>query len=254
MNFSKQETECSCEFLTELDVSQLVKSDLVFKGEVLEKRTEKIHGLGYRRLAVFKVNELIRGELIETEVEIGYELMGPCTIDFYPRNEYLIVANAIPGVKWFSTGYCFGNRRIRDLAKKEIQLLDKFQQKKPDTSWESDFGKSHGKVINGKPEGLWEFYNSFQLLEKGYFKNGKRQGDWIEFSKRSWVCQALGFAELNCDLSTISPPHPEGWISKITPYENGLIHGIVSTYQLTGCIESETIYNQGILVGPAIYY
>lgn len=251
--FSK-DTECACDPAADLTVSLLVKSDLVFKGQLLEKRTEYFTGIGYRRMAVFQVNELVRGEWTESTVEIGYEFVGPCTVDFHPNDEYLVFGKVMAGNSWFSTGYCSGNRRIRDFGKKDQLLLEKYQGNKPDSLWKSNFETTKGKMLKGNPEGLWEFSNSFQLTEKGTFKNGKRSGDWVEFSTVSSVCLALGFSSLTCNLSSFHPPHPEGWISKLTPYQNGLIHGTVLTYHPSGCIESEATYHQGKLIGSIREY
>ncbi|WP_026950794.1 hypothetical protein [Algoriphagus mannitolivorans] len=126
LNFPNQETECSCDDKADLEISQLAKSGLVFRGEVLEKRTENFQDLGYRRIAIFKVNEVFLGDLVEAKVEIGYVFMGPCTVDFHPKNEYLVIADTIPGFSWFSTGYCSGSRRIRDMSKKDQSLLEEY--------------------------------------------------------------------------------------------------------------------------------
>ena len=128
MNFPYLGTECSCDIKEDLKISQLEKSNLIFRGEVTEKRTENFEGLGYRRIAVFKVNEIIHGVLIDSTVEIGYDFRGPCTVDFHPRNEYLILADTIHSFSWFSTEYCSGNRRIRDMSRNDVALLSHFQR------------------------------------------------------------------------------------------------------------------------------
>ena len=47
---------------------------------------------------------------------------------------------------------------------------------------------SKGKVVNGKPEGYWEWYRIDGTLKRsGYFEQGEPVGEWITYDKEGKV-------------------------------------------------------------------
>ncbi len=43
---------------------------------------------------------------------------------------------------------------------------------------------SKGKVVNGKPDGYWEWYRLDGTLKRsGHFKNGEVVGEWVTYNQ-----------------------------------------------------------------------
>jgi antitoxin component YwqK of YwqJK toxin-antitoxin module len=82
---------------------------------------------------------------------------------------------------------------------------------------------SKGSYINGKEDGVWEYYNlsTGKLVEKGSYKNGKKDGYW--------------FTYINDKIDT-------GYT-----YKNGLYHGEYMKNLLNGAWEFG-IYENGKLI------
>ncbi|MEP1088902.1 hypothetical protein [Algoriphagus sp.] len=254
-------TECVCSTSDDLTIKQVVDADLVFRGTVIDQHTEKFPGLGYQYVAKFEVAEFIRGEYEERFVEVIIGYGHYCDPKFFRNTEYLVLTKYNYESKKYETSVCIGSRiwdessTWNKASSREKRMIGEFQNGKFEHSWRNQFHQiiAKGKVIAGKPEGKWEFFNGHQKTEFGWFENGKKQGDWITFSKRTWVCDWMGLP-LNCNLENFNPPHPEGWISQKTPFKDGAIHGTVLVYHESGCILSESIFEKGIQLGDTNFF
>ena len=253
-------SECDCDQDTDLSIRHLIEADLIFRGHVVSKRTEFFPGIGYRFVATFFIDESISGN-VESEtvdVEFGYG-EDYCSVNFFPTLNYFIVANKQEGFPYYQTGYCPGNKRWEYLTRKNHRLLMEFKQGKRETEWRNELHKVYamGRISQKKPVGIWRFFlYDGQIKESGSYVNGKKKGDWFTYFHPVSICfeQNLPIEKGICNLSELVPPHPAGWISKVTPYKNGKIHGTVLSYRESGCINSESLYENGRLIGSEIRY
>jgi hypothetical protein len=254
-------TECICSKSDDLSIKQVVDADMIFRGKIISKRTEKALEFGYQIVATFQIAEQIRGEYKERSVEVIIGYRGFCDPDFFPNTEYFVLTKYNFESEKYETSVCIGSR-IWDQTStwnkafiREKRLIDEFQNEKYPMIWRDHMHQiiAKGRVIAGRPIGLWEFYNSIQTTESGNFLNGKKEGDWLVYSRRSWVCDLKGLP-LNCSLDDFEPPHPEGWIFSRTPYNKGVIHGTIILYHESGCIDQESYFENGVQVGSAIQY
>lgn len=253
-------SECGCDPNADLNIRQFIDADLVFKGHVVTKRTEFFPELGYRYVATFFIDELISGnpESSTVDIEFGY---GDdfCSTNFHPLFSYLILATKTENFPYFQTHYCSGNKRWENLSRRELRLLFDFQQGKWEEEWRNQFHRVYakGRLSQRRPNGPWQFFvYDGHLSESGIYLNGKKEGDWYTFYHQFTVCYELNLPPVgrNCDLSQVIAPHPAGWLSSVTPYKNGKIHGAVFTYKASGCIETEAYYEDGKLMGPISKY
>jgi hypothetical protein len=253
-------SECGCDQNADLNIRQLVEADLVFKGHVVTKRTEFFPELGYRFVATFFIDKLIGGS-VESEtvdIEFGYG-EAYCSVNFFPRLNYFIVASKDDSFPYHQTNYCSGNRRWENLSRKDQRLLVDFQRGKRELEWRDEFHGVYakGRLSQKKPVGLWQYFFYKGLIkESGNYVNGKKEGDWFTFYNPVSICFELNLPIEKgvCDLSDLVSPHPAGWISSVTPYKNGKIHGTVLNYRESGCITSEALYENGKMIGLEIRY
>lgn len=124
-------SECSCDPFADLSIRQMTDADLIFKGHVINKRTEYFPSLGYRYVATFRIDEVIseKPQSYLIEIEYGYGETY-CLINFQPLFNYLVVAKNKNGFPYFQTNYCSGNKRWEDLSRKDIQLISDFRNRK----------------------------------------------------------------------------------------------------------------------------
>ena len=91
-------------------------------------------------------------------------------------------------------------------------------------------GREQGKFKNGKREGPWvEFYENGQLFIKGEYRNDKQEGPWVEYYNDGW------------------------WRSK-GGYRNGWKDGPWVTYNANGQLDSKGEYRSGKHEGRWVYY
>lgn len=125
-------SECSCDPAADLRIGQLQDADLIFKGHVINKRTEYFPSLGYRYVATFVIDDVISGKPQSSLIEIEYGYGETyCLINFQPLFNYLVVAKNENGFPYFKTNYCSGNKRWEDLSRKDIQLIADFRNGNP---------------------------------------------------------------------------------------------------------------------------
>lgn len=253
-------SECGCDPTSDLSIRQLIEGDLIFKGQMVDKRTEYFPEIGYNYVATFTIDELITGEVESNTVDINFGYGDTfCSIDFQPLFSYLIVANKMEGFPLYQTGFCSGNKRWENLSKEDNRLLFNFQNGTKELEWRNNFDQVYakGRLVEKKPVGQWQFFSwNMNLIEFGNYLDGKKQGDWITLYNSVTICFELNLPFLgpSCDLSKVVPPHPAGWISSLTPYRNGKIEGAVLTFKESGCIDSEAYYEKGRLYGSVIKY
>lgn len=246
-------TECVCSSEDDLTIKQVVDADLIFRGIVIDQKTIKFPGLGYQYVSTFKITEVLRGvhENDTVDIIIGYGNV--CDPVFMRKTEYLVLNKYNPSLNMFITSVCTGSSvwdessNWNKASSREKRMIQEFQNGKFERSWRNQFHQfiAKGRIIDGKSEGKWEFFNRNQKTESGWFENGKKQGDWITYSNKFEVCDGLGLP-MDCNLEDFKPPHPEGWISKKTPFKDGVIHGTVLIYHESGCILSESIFDNSV--------
>jgi len=257
-----KDSECVCSESNDLTIKQVVDADLIFRGTVIDRHTEKFPGLGYQYVAKFQVAEFIRGEYEERFVEVIIGYGNYCDPKFLRNTEYLVFTKYNFESKKYETSVCIGSRIWDESSTwnrasvRKKRIIHEFQGIKYPMVWRNSSHQVYakGKVLNGVPIGYWEFYNTIQTTESGSFLHGEKIGDWIQYSPVSWVCDRLGSSELICDLTQFEAPHPEGWISKRTYFIDGLIEGDVLTYDEMGCINSETKFEKGIQIRNTIFF
>lgn len=88
------------------------------------------------------------------------------------------------------------------------------------------YGSSSGRLLHGTYR---SFYPGAELLQKGEFKMGLKQGQWI-----TWF--------------------PSGIISRLEHYKNGQFHGIFKEYDSGGFLNLQADYINGRLHGKVFYY
>lgn len=55
-----------------------------------------------------------------------------------------------------------------------------------------------GEVINGIPEGYWEWFRKDgSKMRSGYFRAGKQTGEWITYDKQSKIYKVTNLTEKN---------------------------------------------------------
>jgi hypothetical protein len=259
VNVFSKDSECGCDPRADLSIRQLIEADLIFKGHVINKRTEYFPGLGYSYVATFFIDELIRGntEFETVDIEYGYG-SDYCSLYFQPMEAYLILTQESNDIPYFQTNYCSGNRRTKNLSKRDNRLLFDFQNGKRELEWRNSSHKIYakGRVSQRKPVGLWQYLRwEGEVMESGLFLEGKKEGDWITFFHPISICIELDLPieKRTCDLSQMISPHPKGWVSSLVPYRKGKIHGIVLTFKESGCITRESIFENGLLIKTITY-
>jgi hypothetical protein len=252
-------SECGCNPGQDLNIRQLIESDLIFKGHVITKRTEHFPGLGYSFVATFLIDELISGKTESDTVDIEYGYGEDyCSVYFQPMVSYLILSQKSNDFPYFHTNYCSGNRLTKNLSKRDHRLLLDFQQGKRELEWRNSVHQVYakGRVSQRKPVGHWQFLGwNEEVMEFGVFLEGKKEGNWITYFHPITICFELDLQieKGKCDLSQVIPPHPEGWISSLVPYRMGKLHGAVSTFKESGCITRESHFENGVLIQVVNY-
>lgn len=252
-------SECGCDPGEDLSIRQLIEADLSFKGHVINKRTEHFPGLGYSFVATFLIDELISGiaESDTVDIEFGYG-EGYCSVYFQPMVSYLILSQKSSDFPYFQTNYCSGNRLTKNLSKRDNRLLFDFQHGKRELEWRNSSHKIYakGRISQRKPVGFWQYLRwDAEVMESGIFLKGKKEGNWFTFFHPISVCIELDLQieKGKCDFAEVVSPHPEGWVSSVVPYRHGKIHGTVMTFKESGCITSESIFENGLLIQTVSY-
>lgn len=69
----------------------------------------------------------------------------------------------------------------KKVKEKKIEIVDGYTIKyhaNGKTKW------SKGKIIDGKPEGYWEWYRADGTIKRsGHFNKGEAVGEWITYNK-----------------------------------------------------------------------
>ncbi|MEP0714278.1 MAG: hypothetical protein ABJC55_20350, partial [Algoriphagus sp.] len=200
-------TECVCSTSDDLTIKQVVDADLVFRGTVIDQHTEKFPGLGYQYVAKFEVAEFIRGEYEERFVEVIIGYGHYCDPKFFRNTEYLVLTKYNYESKKYETSVCIGSRiwdessTWNKASSREKRMIGEFQNGKFEHSWRNQFHQiiAKGKVIAGKPEGKWEFFNGHQKTEFGWFENGKLPAG-AEIIQKAVVGPSLGKEAISSGL------------------------------------------------------
>jgi antitoxin component YwqK of YwqJK toxin-antitoxin module len=96
-------------------------------------------------------------------------------------------------------------------------------------------GLQRGSFKNGKKEGSWEEYRENGLLfKKGTYKNGKKEGSWEEYPLKYGVPSPFGDYKAKYQLMTSKGD-----------YKNGKQEGSWETYRENGQLSSKGGYKNG---------
>jgi hypothetical protein len=126
-------SECGCDPSADLNIRLLKEADVIFKGQMITKRTVYFPDLGYRYVATFRIEELISGNSMSDtlDIEFGYG-EDYCSVYFQPLVSYFIPATKDSEFPYFQTNYCSGNRKWENLSRRDNRLLVDFQNGKSD--------------------------------------------------------------------------------------------------------------------------
>jgi hypothetical protein len=128
-------SECGCDPSADLRIRQLIEADVIFKGQVITKRTVYFPDIGYRYVATFRIEELISGNSMSDTLEIEFGYDGDyCSVYFQPLVSYFIAASKDEEFPYFQTNYCSENRKWENLSKGDHRLLVDFQKGKSDSN------------------------------------------------------------------------------------------------------------------------
>lgn len=127
----------------------------------------------------------------------------------------------------------------------------------PDGSYQQNFGtiKVYGEVLNGMKEGTW--VENFPNADLPHFiiqyKNGKKDGIYMEFDKQANLIKKFDYKNdmldgLYCEWMK------GGRISKKQVYKEGKLDGKSLVYYDRGSIQEESEYKEGKRHGVTIWY
>ena len=133
----------------------------------------------------------------------------------------------------------------------------------------SGIKSSEGLLVNGQPEGWWKSYNTEGVLvsegnrinhlldstwtfydENGNkslevnYKEGKKDGFRIQHFQDEYIIEPWHQDTLTGEVKTY---HVEGWLKRLTPYEQGKAHGMEKEFNQSGTVISVGHYFRGIL-------
>lgn len=114
-----------------------------------------------------------------------------------------------------------------------------------------------GDSINGKREGWWKIYESWDdfypayLKTEGLYQNNERQGQWKEYDPKRKISGIGNY--LNDEKQGEWKYYNFGRLREIKNYHNGKLHGKSFTYEPNGKLWTASTYHNGDLI-QKLYY
>lgn len=222
--------ECNCIF-TPLNVQKIIRYDLVFEGELLEKRQvekdSKIwgnHAFTDRKIYkyTFEVKDLIKGKGISKNVEIYAPEGRPgCQSNFERGKTYFIFSNQHDGL--FHTRYCNENKLKKETKRRYRKIIRQFKKADRQKKWKNEKKKltAKGLITNNHAEGIWIFYNPDKSIESvGNHVNSKKDGEWRQYLNKK---ASTNLWKKLTDEQKTNIENPKNILSLILTYDKGKV-------------------------------
>jgi antitoxin component YwqK of YwqJK toxin-antitoxin module len=119
--------------------------------------------------------------------------------------------------------------------------------------YEGGAKSSEGTLVNGKPNGYWKsYYRNGKLKTEGNRLNYELDSVWNFYNR-----EGIKTAEISYQKGKkqgLSRIFKEGKLTKVTPYQNDKIEGIVKFYYPNGNVQKEVPYVDGKSTGTGFEY
>ena len=157
-------------------------------------------------------------------------------------------------VTFFTLIFCLTSSVGWSLEYKDLVVRDKVYYKKftevPFTGKVD--GQFNGSFKNGKKDGSWvEYSDNGQLASKGEYKNGKEEGSWVEYSDNGKLA-SKGELKNGKEEGSWVYYHENGKLFSKGEYKNGKEEGSWVEYHENGKLSSKCEYKNGM--GSCFYY
>jgi len=194
---------CSCWKVDQWSVQEVIATDLIFKGKVIEttskdnRRRGFGHGSHEYKTITFSVSQIYKGGLRkrsrrEVKVKTGID-GGMCGIDVTIGEIWYIWARKVNGS--YHTDICSRSVRTNQSSIFYRDLLDQYDTSTGYQIWrdKDDNVRARGEVRDRKPINNWKFYYpDGELSTEGvYDEQGKKHGDWNYYISNQEVAQIL---------------------------------------------------------------
>ena len=110
---------------------------------------------------------------------------------------------------------------------------------------------SEGKLVEGRPEGLWKNYFENGILKsEGNRTNQELDGTWKFYTKKGILAEEINYKN-NLRNGVTNSYNGEGFLVSSMPFINDIKDGVGFTYYNNGAINTETIFVKGNEQGKA---
>lgn len=171
---------CSC-VLEKVSLKMLVNTEAVFTGEAVNVKTKSDQTgsiIEFKIAEVFKgINTGLKSIFIETPPGGG-----SCGLPVEKGQQWIIWAYR-NNAGDLTSNICTQSKLLFR-ATDDIKLIKSFKEKQTGFWYNGDQLLAKGKLLDGKPNGQWEFYNQEnKIQEKGRYLNGVKDGTWTAYQK-----------------------------------------------------------------------
>ncbi len=138
-----------------------------------------------------------------------------------------------------------GLRRIKstNFEIKQPEIIAKVGQKKND------------EQENDEQDSLWkDYWENGNLKEKGYYKNGKKDGIWEEYSEESGNLKYMTTYQEGEEHGLFEAYNDNGTLDRKGNYKNGEKDGLWIDHWSNGQLSGKSFFKNGVLDGPGESY
>ena len=168
---------CSCAINTNIQLSEYLNSEVIYTGKAIKvSENEKI------RIIEFEIDKVYKGVLkgttkIVLKTNAG-GASGNCGLDVNKDERWMIWGYYHDDELY--SDFCTRSAKL-EKAESQLRFIESLKNTSENKWLVNNVPLGQGKIINGKPEGNWEFYNQGRLNKTGKYLNGKEVGEWQFF-------------------------------------------------------------------------
>lgn len=245
---------CDCSFERRSFIEVFNSTDVVFQGKVISIKKVELEG-GFNKEIVFEVFKNFKGAKNKT-ITI-YLDNSNCSLDINVDENWVIWASDWNGK--IHTNQCTYSVFTNKMDKYDLDLLNDFSKADGYKLWYNKTGEKigEGSLINRKTNGKWIYYIKNFIVSMGSYKDGRKDGEWIDYYEPNYDVEILLSSECKSAFSEIYNSNNykiSRQIKEKGNYKEGKKEGNFFHYNFDGSISWQMTYKNNLYDGIVVTY
>lgn len=223
-----------------VDMPLYIQTEIIFTGKIIKVLNNK--SLAENQIT-FEIKQGLKGlpagkRIFDVNTP---DYGGMCGISGKVGEDWLIWAYTNSGKVY--TNICTHSSLISK-AREDLKIIQSFKEKEHHNWYLNGRLVANGKLVNNIPVDSWRFFKNGKTNSEGGFSEGKKNGDWIEYT-----------STVDKYFKSSSTNYIKGeYISTTSFYENGNPSKFSRQYGDTGLVDMKVdYYNNGIVRNKITY-